>query len=119
MKFDPPVEDGFEARKRLFEWRDKAFEHFDVVRSYQAYWRVANRQPEMPAITYFSPPALFPLTLPILLALSVQMFALFGSGSYADTFRQKIAAWGGKGLLPGSAVVAGFIVRLSSILFLC
>jgi hypothetical protein len=33
LKFDPPVEDGFEVRQRLFEWRDKAFEHFDVVRS--------------------------------------------------------------------------------------
>jgi hypothetical protein len=32
LKFDPPVEDGFEVRQRLFEWRDKAFEHFDVVR---------------------------------------------------------------------------------------
>jgi hypothetical protein len=34
LKFDPPVEDGFEVRTRLFEWRDKAFEHFDVVRPY-------------------------------------------------------------------------------------
>jgi hypothetical protein len=32
LKFDPPVEDGFEVRTRLSEWRDKAFEHFDVVR---------------------------------------------------------------------------------------
>ena len=32
LKFDPPVEDAFEVRERLFEWRDKAFEHFDVVR---------------------------------------------------------------------------------------
>jgi hypothetical protein len=66
----------------------------------------------MPAITYFSAPALFPYTLPIIIALSVQMFALFGSGYYADKFREKIAAWGGNGLLPGSAVVAGFIVCL-------
>jgi hypothetical protein len=47
-----------------------------------------------------------------MIALSVQMFALFGSGYYADTFRQKIAAWGGHGLLPGSAVLAGVIVCL-------
>jgi len=45
-----------------------------------------------------------------MIALGVQMFALFGSGYYADTFRQKIVNWGGKGLLPGSAVLAGFIV---------
>jgi hypothetical protein len=32
LKFDPPVEDAFEVRERMFEWRDKAFEHFDVVR---------------------------------------------------------------------------------------
>lgn len=71
----------------------------------------------MPAITYYSPPALFPYTLPIMAALGVQMFALFGSGYYADTFRQKIVSWGGKGLLPGSAVLAGFIVCPLS--FLC
>jgi hypothetical protein len=47
-----------------------------------------------------------------MIALSVQMFALFGSGYYADTFREKIAAWGGYGLLPGSAVLAGVIVCL-------
>lgn len=33
LKFDPPVENAFEVRTRLFEWRDKAFEHFDVVTS--------------------------------------------------------------------------------------
>jgi hypothetical protein len=25
------VQDAFEVRERMFEWRDKAFEHFDVV----------------------------------------------------------------------------------------
>jgi hypothetical protein len=58
---------------------------------------------------------MFPYTLPIMLALSVQMFALFGTGFYAEAFRQKIVSWGGKGLLPGSAVLAGFIVRPSTI----
>jgi hypothetical protein len=31
LTFDPPVQDAFEVRERMFEWRDKAFEHFDVV----------------------------------------------------------------------------------------
>jgi hypothetical protein len=40
LKFDPPVEDGFEVRQRLFEWRDKAFEHFDVVRLSENPWNI-------------------------------------------------------------------------------
>ena len=55
------------------------------------------------------------LSLPVIVALSVQMFALFGSGYYADVFRQKIVAWGGNGLLPGSAVLAGFGVCSSDL----
>jgi len=67
-------------------------------------------QPETPAITYYSRPPWFPYTLPLLVAIGIQQYALFGSGYYADTFRQHINSWGGKGLLPGSAVFAGIIV---------
>lgn len=31
MKFEPPLEDLFEARKRVMEWKDMALEHFDSV----------------------------------------------------------------------------------------
>lgn len=38
LTFDPPVKDAYEVRERMFEWRDKAFEHFDVVSlSYMFY----------------------------------------------------------------------------------
>jgi hypothetical protein len=67
-------------------------------------------QPETPAITYYSRPAPFPYTLPLLGATSALLFALFGSGYYADAFREKLNSWGGRGLLPGSAVLAGVIV---------
>lgn len=73
---------------------------------------ITNVQPSHPRITYFSPPSLFPCTVPLILALSVLFFALFGRGHLADSFRTKIAEFGGRGLLPCATAFAGLIVSL-------
>lgn len=68
-------------------------------------------QPKTPTVSYYQPPPLFPLTLPLVLGIVAVLFASYGSGTLADWFRGKIIDTFGPGMIPGARWFAIIMVR--------
>jgi hypothetical protein len=112
IPFDPPVRNNREIKERLFAWRAEAIQHFRPVRGIGPA-RIDN-QPRSPVVDYYSPPALFPFTIPVVLLLSVLLFTLVGWGHYAELFREKIREKLGIYIIPTAGIFAGLMVSTVS-----
>ncbi|GFZ42381.1 hypothetical protein JCM24511_00096 [Saitozyma sp. JCM 24511] len=107
LDIEPAIQSPFEARGRMYHWRDMAFRKFGV--------------PTVPPIKYYSPPSPFPYALPLTLAIAALLFALLGKGYYADLFRAKIESVFGKYMVAGATIfmVITHIMEVGYMIYQC
>ncbi|RSH94859.1 hypothetical protein EHS25_004665 [Saitozyma podzolica] len=91
LDIEPAIQSPFEARGRMYHWRDTAFRKFGVVT-------------QSPADHILLPALSLPLRPPLTLAIAALLFALLGKGYYADLFRAKIESMFGKYMVAGATI---------------
>lgn len=97
IPLDPPITNPYDIRPRLYKFRAEAFNLYRIVSSAGMASTSPRRhklthtpQPTNVPIDYYTAPAWFPFTAPALIGMAALFFAQWGTGHYADLFREKI-----------------------------
>ncbi|ORX35331.1 hypothetical protein BD324DRAFT_652465 [Kockovaella imperatae] len=99
IQFDPPLKSPWEVKAIFEQWEAEAKRNFKI--------------PDNLPINYYSPPPLFPMTVPVIIGLSALIFADMGRGHYAEMFRAWIVRVFGKYMIRGAEIFAAFMHLLS------